>query len=122
MKILLILATIFSLMKISHAYAKEEPLLLEGGSLYTHYCAVCHGTEGDGNGFNAGNLDPRPADHTDPELMNRRTDKDLYDVIYGGGKIAGKSVLMPPWGDTFSKAQIESLVLYLRTLCRCQGS
>lgn len=106
-------------MNISHVYAEGDSVVLEGGKLYAHYCAVCHGVKGDGKGFNAKNLDPRPADHTDAELMRRRSDKDLYDVIYGGGKKAGKSVLMPPWGNTFSKDQIKSLVLYLRKLCKC---
>lgn len=121
MKTTLILIVIFGLMKLSHAYAEGEAVVLEGSKLYAHYCAVCHGVKGDGKGFNAKNLDPRPADHTDPELMGRRSDKDLYDVMYGGGKVVGKSVLMPPWGNTFSKAQIDSLVLYLRKLCKCQG-
>ncbi|MDO8281740.1 MAG: cytochrome c [Thermodesulfovibrionia bacterium] len=122
MKRTLILIIVFSFLNNLSAYAEEEPVVLEGSKLYAHYCAVCHGVKGDGKGFNAKNLDPRPADHTDAELMSRRSDKDLYDVIYGGGKMAGKSVLMPPWGNTFSKAQVDSLVLYLRRLCKCQGS
>ena len=121
MKTTLILVIIFSLINISHAYAEEKQVVPEGSKLYAHYCAVCHGVKGDGKGFNAKNLDPRPANHTDAELMTRRSDKDLYDVIYGGGKVVGKSVLMPPWGNTFSKEQIQSLVLYLRKLCTCQG-
>jgi cytochrome c oxidase cbb3-type subunit 3 len=53
--------------------------------------------------------------------MGRRTDKDLYDVISGGGKAVGKSTLMPPWGNTLDKTQINSLILYLRRLCKCKG-
>lgn len=94
--------------------------LVESEKLYTHYCAPCHGTNGDGNGFNAKNLDPRPANHTDPNLMTKRTDDELFGAISGGGKGVGKSTLMPPWGETFDKARIESLVKYLRGLCRCQ--
>jgi cytochrome c oxidase cbb3-type subunit 3 len=86
-----------------------------------HYCTPCHGIEGDGKGYNAKNLDPRPANHTDAKFMGKRTDKDLYDAISGGGKAVGKATLMPPWGNTFKKPQIQSLILYLRKLCRCQG-
>ncbi|HDH53494.1 MAG TPA: c-type cytochrome [Nitrospirae bacterium] len=92
-----------------------------GKKIYTHYCTPCHGIKGDGKGFNAKNLDPRPANHTNIGLMNSRTDKELYDAISGGGRFVGKSTLMPPWGRTLNKSQIESLVLYLRKLCKCQG-
>ena len=92
-----------------------------GEKLYSHYCTPCHGFDGDGKGFNAKNLDPRPANHTDGGFMKKRTDKELYDAVSGGGKTVGKSTLMPPWGNTFNETQIKSLVLYLRKLCGCEG-
>ncbi|HDH06612.1 MAG TPA: cytochrome c [Nitrospirae bacterium] len=95
--------------------------LADGKKTYTHYCSPCHGTKGDGKGFNAKNLDPRPANHTNIKLMSRRTDKELYVAISNGGRFVGKSTLMPPWGGTLNKSQIESLVLYLRKLCKCRG-
>ena len=104
-----------------YAPAKEKPSPAAGEKLYRRYCSPCHGDRGDGRGFNAENLDPRPANHTDAEMMSRRTDRDLYDVIYGGGRSVGKSTLMPPWGRNFSRQEIESLVLYLRKLCGCRG-
>jgi len=93
----------------------------EGKRLYLHYCTPCHGKKGNGKGFNARYLDPRPANHTDSVLMGKRTDGDLFDVIYGGGKAGGKSPLMPPWGETLSEDEIKSLIIYLRWLCRCHG-
>lgn len=92
-----------------------------GRNLYRRYCSPCHGIKGDGKGFNAKNLDPRPASHADRKLMKKRTNDELYDVIEGGGRSAGKSTLMPPWGNTFSESRMKSLVLYMRKLCRCQG-
>ncbi len=118
---------IFSLVMIifmlcsNQVNAESAHPVADGKKLYTHYCAPCHGNRGDGKGFNAKNLDPRPAKHNDDELMSRRSDKDLYDVINGGGRSVGKSTLMPPWGETLDNAQIKSLVLYLRKLCHCQG-
>ena len=92
----------------------------EGKRVYLHYCAPCHGKKGNGKGFNARYLDPRPANHTDSEFMSRRTDGDLFDVIYGGGRAVGRSPLMPPWGETLSEDEIKSLIIYLRWLCRCR--
>jgi len=100
-----------------HAVASEKA----GAKLYRHYCSPCHGEAGDGRGFNALNLDPRPANHRDAEFMSRRSDRELFDVIHGGGRAVGKSTLMPPWGETFSKRQIRSLIHYLRKLCECGG-
>lgn len=107
--------------KAKHSRYASTPTLTEGEKIYKWYCTPCHGIKGDGKGFNAKNLDPRPADHTDVEFMSKRTNKELFDAISGGGKGVGKSTLMPPWGNTFNETQIKSLVLYLRELCKCQG-
>jgi len=90
-----------------------------GEKLYRHYCTPCHGVKGNGKGFNAVNLDPRPANHRDAEFMSRRSDRELFDVIHGGGRAVGKSTLMPPWGGVFNDEQIRSLIHYLRKLCGC---
>ncbi|GBD96813.1 MAG TPA: cytochrome c [Nitrospirae bacterium] len=112
---------IFTSLYSMHARAEEGYFFTSGEKIYNRYCSPCHGIKGDGKGFNAKNLDPRPANHTNIELMNRRTDKELYDAISRGGRFVGKSTLMPPWGETLNKPQIESLVLYLRKLCTCRG-
>jgi len=100
--------------------ASERPSVSEGRKLYMHYCTPCHGIRGDGMGFNAENLDPRPANHTDSRFMSKRTDRDLYEVIKGGGRAVGKATLMPPWGGNLNDTQIKSLILYLRRLCMCK--
>ncbi len=106
---------------LAPVYAADKPSLADIEKIYQRYCAPCHGNRGEGNGFNAKNLDPRPANHTDAVLMSKRTDKELFDAISGGGKAVGKAAIMPPWGNTIDKAQITALVRYLRKLCGCQG-
>jgi mono/diheme cytochrome c family protein len=103
------------------AYAQENSSLTDRENTYQRYCTPCHGNRGDGNGFNAQNLDPRPANHTDAVFMSKRTDKELFDAISGGGRAVGKAAIMPPWGNTLDKAQIISLVRNLRKLCGCKG-
>ncbi len=117
---ILLMIIFFSTVSFTEIQAEQRDPLAYGEETYQWYCAACHGNEGDGKGFNAKNLDPRPADHTDKKLMNKRTNDELYNVIEGGGRAAGKSTLMPPWGNTFSEAQMEALVLYLRKLCGCK--
>ncbi len=111
---------IHSIVSSAQGRTENKPIA-QGKEMYMHYCASCHGNKGDGKGFNAKNLDPRPAVHTDAVFMNKRTDKELHDAINGGGRTIGKSTLMPPWGNTFSEAQVQSLVFYLRKLCNCKG-
>lgn len=89
-----------------------------GRTIYVHYCQVCHGDAGAGDGFNAYNLDPHPRDLSDPEFQKKKTDADLRDAIRRGGAGVGLSPLMPPWGHTLSDRQMDYTVLYLRTLRR----
>ena len=89
--------------------------------LYRRYCAACHGSAGRGDGPNARFLPVRPAVHADAAYMSARSDDRLFDAIYAGGYPLGRSVTMPPFGETLSRSEIWSLVRHLRQLCRCVG-
>ena len=52
--------------------------------------------------------------------MGGRSDEELFKVIKEGGLAISKSVIMPPWGDTFTDEEIHDLVRYLRHLCKCR--
>jgi mono/diheme cytochrome c family protein len=88
----------------------------EGRAIYRHYCLNCHGEEGNGDGFNAYNLDPRPRSLADSTFQASRSDADLSTAIRSGGPAVGLSTGMPPWGRTLNQRQIENVVEYLRTL------
>ena len=87
---------------------------------YKTYCVQCHGMEGNGKGINVRDMSVVPRDHTDAKSMSARSDDDLFKVIKEGGLAINKSVLMPPWGDTFSDEEIRGLVQHLRKLCKCK--
>ncbi len=87
----------------------------QGASLYATYCAVCHGQEGKGDGFNAYNLDPRPRDFSDSAYMTALSDEQIARTIAGGGRSVNKSPLMPAYGWTLSRNQIQYLEAYVRT-------
>lgn len=86
---------------------------------YKVYCVQCHGSAGNGKGVNVRDMSVIPRDHTDPKAMAGRTDDALFKVIKEGGSAISKSILMPPWGGTFSDEEIRDLVQHLRTLCKC---
>jgi len=87
-----------------------------GQKLFERYCVVCHGASGEGDGFNAFNLNPKPRNLADRGSMRRFSDQQLVAAISQGGLERGKSNLMPPWGNTLNARQVRYLVAYLRTL------
>lgn len=93
----------------------------DAAALYGRICSNCHGPTGGGNGWNAAYLPVRPTAHADAKYMSTRTDHTLYDGIAAGGYILDRSNRMPPFGETLDRAQIQSLVNYIRKLCDCEG-
>lgn len=108
---LALLALLFSM----PGFAKET-----AADNYNTYCVQCHGIKGNGNGVNIRDMSVQPRDHTDAKAMSARSDDTLFKVIKEGGPSIDKSILMPPWGDTFSDEEIKDLVQHLRVLCKCK--
>ena len=88
----------------------------KGQRLFIHYCAVCHGEEGAGDGFNAWNLDPKPRDLSDVQFQRAVSDDWLAEVIAQGGRGVSRSPLMPAWGYTLTAGQIREVISFIRTL------
>ena len=74
-------------------------------------CAICHGEMGDGEGFLAEGLDPKPRDFTSFEEMKRVADLQMEDAI----RLGVEATAMPAHTD-LSDEQIRDLVFYLRSL------
>jgi len=87
----------------------------QGKQLFEHYCAVCHGAQGVGDGFNSYNLDPKPHSLADSAYVAALSDATLAQVIALGGRGVNKSVLMPAYQQTLNQDQISYLVAYIRT-------
>ena len=87
-----------------------------GKLLYAYYCALCHGKEGNADGFNAYNLKTPPARHTDPVLMGTLSDTQIRRLIKEGGVALGRSPLMPPWGGVLSEREIAEVAAFVRAL------
>ncbi len=87
---------------------------------YKNFCWQCHGMTGNGMGVNVQDMSVQPRDHTSAKAMRSRSDAELFKVIKEGGLAIDKSVLMPPWGGTFSDEEIHGLVAYLNKLCQCR--
>ena len=86
--------------------------------LYLHYCSVCHGAEGKGDGFNAYNLDPKPRNFTDSTFLIKADSDYVVKVIEGGGRAVELSAMMPPYGRTLTSKEIEKLAEYVMLLSK----
>ena len=100
----------------SAASATKVPFALkEGKRLFSHYCAICHGENGDGSGQYYG-LTPSPANFTDKAFMKSLSNETLFKAIMEGSASVGKSNMCPPWGKSFHSEELEFIVTYIRTL------
>ncbi len=91
--------------------AKMVPLsageLSRATKLYGVNCAMCHGSQGQGNGSAAAALAPGPTDfwHVRPSLSY--AENVLADGVPG--------TAMPPWGDKLDPAERILLAHYVRS-------
>jgi mono/diheme cytochrome c family protein len=102
------LLTLF-LFAIPHSATAQS----DGQKLFEANCAKCHGPDGSGNsaiGKAVGAKDLRA-----PEAL-KLTDAAIY------GQIDKGKGNMPPFGGTLNKAQIDSLIPYIRELGKKQGA
>ena len=116
--ILLVLSCLWTATAVGGSVEDDRmgPLANQGRPLYLHYCAACHGVSGDGDGFNAEQLEKEPAELSDLEFISKKKDSQIYRVIKFGGQGVKKSQLMPVFGHTLSEKEIWSLVAYVRFL------
>ena len=85
---------------------------------FVEMCSICHGTGGKGDGPSAVGLSPRPADFTNCAAMQKESDATLFTIIKRGGQGAGRSTVMPAWGEALDDAQIRELVAVVRGFCK----
>lgn len=107
--------------KIESLAVRDEPAdpltyaRARGRGTYEHYCQICHGEEGKGDGTNSSLLETQPRDFTDPAFWEKQTtEQRVFDAISEGGVVNGKSVLMPAWGRTLTDDQIRDLIVFVR--------
>jgi mono/diheme cytochrome c family protein len=85
------------------------PGLESAREVYLDKCAHCHGDTGKGDGRDASQYDPSPADFTDAKRMNSATDGELFYKISEGKKP------MPVYKNKLSEEQRWEMVLLVRS-------
>jgi mono/diheme cytochrome c family protein len=88
-----------------------------GRELNLAYCDRCHNSESTAERVsNYDNLQVKPHAFSEGETLNKMTEPDLLAIITHGGPGLNKSPLMPAYGGTLSKAEIQALIAYIRAV------
>ena len=88
-----------------------------GQRLNDQYCDRCHNSESTAQRVsNYDNLEIKPHPFTEGDTLNKMSDADLTAIITHGGPALNKSALMPAWGNTLSKSDIQALIAYIRAV------
>ncbi len=88
-----------------------------GKRLNDQYCDRCHNPESTVERVsNYDNLEVKPHPFTEGDTLNKMSDADLTAIITYGGPALNKSALMPAWGNTLSKSDIQALIAYIRAV------
>ncbi|HEV8398549.1 MAG TPA: cytochrome c [Gemmatimonadales bacterium] len=96
-------------------------LAAQGDSLYSAWCARCHGAEARGTPAASVRTDVPPADLAKCAVSTAETEDQWVDVVAQGGGAFGLSLDMPAYGESATPEQIRMVVRYVRSLCREPG-
>jgi mono/diheme cytochrome c family protein len=88
-----------------------------GQQLDDRYCSRCHNPESTPERVsNYDNLEVKPHPFAEGDTLNKMSDSDLLAIISHGGPALNKSPLMPPYGYTLGKSDIQALIAYIRMI------
>ena len=98
---------------LENAPTTMQPSFRLGRRLYNNYCVLCHGPNGEGDGKMAKIIKNPPPFNLTKSIM-----PDLYleGIITRGGAAMGRSPRMPIWGEQFSKPEVHSVIMYIKSL------
>ena len=79
------------------------------------YCSRCHNPDSTtAQVSNYDNLSVPPHSFSSGDVYNKLSDTDLTTIITHGGPAMNRSALMPPYGWTLNKAEIQATIAYIR--------
>jgi mono/diheme cytochrome c family protein len=88
-----------------------------GRRINDQYCDRCHNSESTVERVsNYDNLEVKPHPFSEGDTLNKLSDADLTAIITNGGPALQKSALMPAWGNTLTKSDIQALIAYIRAV------
>lgn len=99
--------------KVKNPVDATPESLAAGKQIYTRYCAVCHGINGQGG--SGSDISPPAPNLTDDEWKHGSTDGEIFDVIKNG---VPPELNMEPFGDRIKDPDIWNVVNYVRSMAK----
>ncbi len=90
----------------------------QGKRVFYRACVWCHADSTPAGPSNRSNLNPTPALMNDGSVLNSLSDEYLQSIIELGGSAVGKSGLMPPWGRTLTRDDIQAVIAFMRAIAQ----
>jgi cytochrome c553 len=91
---------------------RTKEVLLRGQAMFNTYCIVCHGANGEGDGFVVPKI-PRPPSLQSDKIM-KYPDGSIYHIIMAGQNI------MPSYASQIATNDRWAIIHYLRALQRAK--
>ena len=86
-----------------------------GREIEEAYCARCHDPESTAQQVsNYDNLSVKPHPFSEGDALNKMSDSDVMAIISHGCQSMNMSALMPPYGATLTKPEVQALIAYIR--------
>ena len=95
-------------------FAITPALIQEGKTMFSTYCAACHGKNGNGEGAPGMSFEVKPANFHDWEVMHQKDGTLFWKLSKGHGA-------MPGFGTSLSERQRWELIAWLRELSKNKG-
>ena len=95
-------------------FALTPVTIQEGKTLFSTYCAACHGKSGNGEGAPGMTFEVKPANFHDWEVMHQKDGTLFWKLSKGHGA-------MPGFAGSLSERQRWELIAYLRELAKNKG-
>lgn len=95
--------------------AQAQDAKAEAKANFEKYCAGCHGKDGKGDTKLGQKLEAR--DYSDPKVQATLKEAEMFKAIKEGLK-KGDKVLMKPYSDKLTDAQIKALVAHIKAFAK----
>ena len=100
----------------ANAHGSLYPLI-HGRETFEKNCIMCHGADAKGTGQLASALPVRPTNLTDCRLTAEEPVEVVEGIVRHGGSYAGRSSVMPAFGNVLTDAEIADMARYVKSLC-----
>ncbi|MBI2089331.1 MAG: cytochrome c [Deltaproteobacteria bacterium] len=99
-------------------FAQAKGDAKRGQDLYLEKCVLCHGSQGEGWDWTKKVAKPPVSVPDLAQVVSKRSDEFLFEILKGGGEAVGQTRFMPPFGFQLSDQEVWDIVAYIRLLSR----